>query len=152
MSSNPATTAGGAGKGALLPRDFRYKQHMAEVLLTDHKCRDDESRAKLAVEQCIAYEDFIGIPRAARLNQMVAIFMAPDHPQRPRDYVSARKIAETRLSLEEAVYDFDKESEDKVDQSRWTSAEAYLATHNAELRRGVSSRGEHYRQVLWAGK
>ncbi|KAK5093660.1 hypothetical protein LTR70_009850 [Exophiala xenobiotica] len=136
MSSTAANTAGGAGQGALLPREFRYKQHMAEVLLADHKCRDDQSRAKLAVEQRIAYEDFIGIPRAARLNQMVAISMAPDHPQRPRGYVAARMMADKRLSLEEALYDMDRLSKNKVDQSRWTSAKAYLETHNAELRQG----------------
>jgi len=128
MSSSSATTTGGAGQAALLPRDVRYKQHMAEVLVTDRKCRDNNARAKTTVESRTAYEDYIGIPRAERLNQIVAIFMAPEHPQRALNSVMARSVAETRLALEEAVYDFDGPSGDSKD------AKVYLESHNAELR------------------
>lgn len=110
----------------LLPRDVRYRQHMAEVLATDQKCRDDQVQAEMTVAWRLAYEDFIGIPRAERLRQMVALLRDPSHPNRAPTHEFATTVAQMRLWLEEADYE--------LKGAQANSAEAFLEHRNQGLR------------------
>lgn len=110
----------------LLPRSTRSRQHMAEVMATNPRCRDDQLRAETIVAWRLQYEGFLGIPRAERLRQMAVLLREPTHPNRAPDEEFAYGVAELRIALEEADYEFHK---DEV-----TSAETFLEPRNASLR------------------